>query len=373
LIRNEPVALLFGAGLAATILLSLTVSVIRRIRLGGLAFALPRLPVEVEAADPTADPTADATADTTEVTLPCPPIVRDPARRRRSARERAHQPTGALPPGVWSLDLAAGDRTCRLTAGWARGASQPAAFRGGNPGRGLYRIAAAELVVPDPFALVQLRFRGQPPVPAGGADPADGVPPPVLRVLPRVDSRGIDAAEPEIAAGRRRGDLSNERNEELIETRPYHPGDDIRRINWNAFAHSGELFLRIGEETPPPAWAVRLMVDTRGASDADRLDTLLAAALGVAEGLATSGVVHLSLRTPVHPELELGGILRARRVLAAVDATEGLLAGYEVGVRDDDAERSGGPGGTPSEAAIVVAFDGTTGEVTLRQRRRGGA
>lgn len=42
------------------------------------------------------------------------------------------------------------------------------------------------------------------------------------------------------------------RSEELLEVRKYFPGDDIRKLNWKVFAHLNELFLRIGEETPPP-------------------------------------------------------------------------------------------------------------------------
>ncbi len=38
------------------------------------------------------------------------------------------------------------------------------------------------------------------------------------------------------------------RSEELLEVRKYFPGDDLRRLNWNVFAHTGELFIRIGEE-----------------------------------------------------------------------------------------------------------------------------
>jgi hypothetical protein len=52
-----------------------------------------------------------------------------------------------------------------------------------------------------------------------------------------------------------------ERNEELLETRRYVPGDDPRRIKWKLRAHSGELFVRIGEEEPPPGARLAVVVD----------------------------------------------------------------------------------------------------------------
>jgi hypothetical protein len=51
------------------------------------------------------------------------------------------------------------------------------------------------------------------------------------------------------------------RSEELLETRKYYPGDDVRRLNWKVFAHMNELFLRIGEDTPPPESRILLVLD----------------------------------------------------------------------------------------------------------------
>ncbi len=59
-----------------------------------------------------------------------------------------------------------------------------------------------------------------------------------------------------------------ERNSELLEVRKYYPGDDFRRINWKVYAHVGELFLRIGEENPPPEAQIGLVFDL-GASGFD--------------------------------------------------------------------------------------------------------
>jgi uncharacterized protein (DUF58 family) len=52
------------------------------------------------------------------------------------------------------------------------------------------------------------------------------------------------------------------RSEELLEVRKYAPGDDVRKLNWKVFAHSGELFTRIGEETPPPESRFLFILDS---------------------------------------------------------------------------------------------------------------
>ena len=46
--------------------------------------------------------------------------------------------------------------------------------------------------------------------------------------------------------------LKRRSSDELLEVRKYYPGDDLRRIHWKLFAHVQELFLRMGEENPPP-------------------------------------------------------------------------------------------------------------------------
>ena len=64
---------------------------------------------------------------------------------------------------------------------------------------------------------------------------------------------------------------SEERNEphyrkssELIDHRPYIPGDDPRRINWKLYGHTpwGELFVREGESEPPPRSRLLILIDT---------------------------------------------------------------------------------------------------------------
>jgi uncharacterized protein (DUF58 family) len=52
------------------------------------------------------------------------------------------------------------------------------------------------------------------------------------------------------------------RSDELLETRRYVPGDDVRHLNWKLLAHAGELFLKLGEETPPPRARLLAVLDT---------------------------------------------------------------------------------------------------------------
>jgi uncharacterized protein (DUF58 family) len=50
--------------------------------------------------------------------------------------------------------------------------------------------------------------------------------------------------------------------EDLIEVRKYFPGDDVRKINWKVFAHTQELLIREGDDTPPPASNLLFVLDT---------------------------------------------------------------------------------------------------------------
>jgi hypothetical protein len=53
------------------------------------------------------------------------------------------------------------------------------------------------------------------------------------------------------------------KGENLMDHRPYVPGDDPRRINWKLFGHAGELFVRETERVPPFHSSVLLFLDTR--------------------------------------------------------------------------------------------------------------
>ena len=52
------------------------------------------------------------------------------------------------------------------------------------------------------------------------------------------------------------------RSDNLINNRPYIPGDDPRRINWKLYGHGNELFVREGEKEPPPHSNTAILTDT---------------------------------------------------------------------------------------------------------------
>jgi uncharacterized protein (DUF58 family) len=59
-----------------------------------------------------------------------------------------------------------------------------------------------------------------------------------------------------------RPEFSLQRTDNLIDHRPYVPGDDPRRINWKLYGHSGGLFVRDGEREPPPQSNIIILIDT---------------------------------------------------------------------------------------------------------------
>jgi uncharacterized protein (DUF58 family) len=87
------------------------------------------------------------------------------------------------------------------------------------------------------------------------------------------------------------------RTDNLIDHRPYIPGDDPRRINWKLYGHAGDLFIREGEPQPPPHSRLVILLDTQvdGAcynEDAGRLavDLLCESALAIAVDYARRGI-----------------------------------------------------------------------------------
>jgi uncharacterized protein (DUF58 family) len=93
-----------------------------------------------------------------------------------------------------------------------------------------------------------------------------------------------------------RPEFTFQRTDNLIEHRPYMPGDDPRRINWKLFGHGGELFVREGEQEPPPRSNMLILVDTQfdpllySAAAARRgVDVLCENALAAALACAESG------------------------------------------------------------------------------------
>ncbi|MGA2766676.1 MAG: DUF58 domain-containing protein [Spirochaetia bacterium] len=201
----------------------------------------------------------------------------------------AHLPR-ALAPGFFVrfiLPLSWHDRSltgvsCRLGPGETE---REIPFRTGR--RGTYRSSEAVLEVRDVLGFTANRIR---PVVSE-----------TLTVNPTVKTGQswrilTEGDDPAATTSRRR------RSEELLEVRKYYPGDDARRLNWKIFAHSGELFLRVGEETPPPQSRLLFVLDTtsnplvpRQLAD-DYLDGLVDACASAMAALASERVEVLLCR-----------------------------------------------------------------------------
>ncbi len=113
-----------------------------------------------------------------------------------------------------------------------------------------------------------------------------------LYVVPRSDPWSDTVGEARTGGAAMEAYLVRDRNDTLIEQRPYVPGDNVRHLAWNVYAHTGELYVRIGEETPPPASTVRIVVETvpRSAGMAlEPLDRLCRTVRGMVEALVSSG------------------------------------------------------------------------------------
>ena len=102
-----------------------------------------------------------------------------------------------------------------------------------------------------------------------------------LRVYPAVQPEA--AKKPRSFEGGREENRGRRqrRSQELLEVRKYFPGDDIRKVHWKVYAHTSQLFLRIGEETPPPESRFLVILDSAPTTavaqriQADYLDVLV--------------------------------------------------------------------------------------------------
>jgi len=310
--RREPVALLVGAGLAIALAYAAVVAIVRLVTLRRLS-----------------------------VTLPASILESDPG-----AAVALHlRPGGvrSLPAGAFSLRLASGVRSGELVGNVGpRRVPMSATVAAPALSRGLYRIGELRFDAADLLGLVVVSCRGSAPVSL----------PPCVRVLPALVDPTNTAVPQGFGTGIREADLSRDRSDELIEARPYHPGDDTRRINWKTYAHSGALFVRIGEEIPPPSKAAALVVDAADAETAERVDRLVAAALSIAARLRDDGhVVAVSVVVPGGGRTDAGDPDRARRVCAALDPRYGLLPGHAEGLAPPQRVDTGGH-------ELVVAWDG---------------
>lgn len=109
---------------------------------------------------------------------------------------------------------------------------------------------------------------------------------------------------------------------EFLEHRAYTPGDDLRRVDWLAYARTGQPVLKLfrAEEDV----IMRIVVDTSGSLEGDKLALAqrVAAALGYV-GLAASERVQVfpfadELRTPSRPARGRAGLPALLRTLEEV-------------------------------------------------------
>jgi uncharacterized protein (DUF58 family) len=111
------------------------------------------------------------------------------------------------------------------------------------------------------------------------------------------------AADEPMAVNARAGDsklqpeFSLQRTDDLTDHRPYIPGDDPRRINWKLYSHGGGLFVREGENEPPPHSNILIFIDCEydpvlyGIREARRgIDLLCENALAVAAACKEAGM-----------------------------------------------------------------------------------
>jgi uncharacterized protein (DUF58 family) len=115
-------------------------------------------------------------------------------------------------------------------------------------GRGAYFAVCDELAVCDILGLFRFAYR----LPAESGARLLASPRPADEA-PSFNARAGDSSL--------RHEFSFQRTDNLIDHRPYIPGDDPRRINWKLYGHGGGLFVREGEREPPPHSNIAILVD----------------------------------------------------------------------------------------------------------------
>ena len=174
-----------------------------------------------------------------------------------------------LPPGIFLF----GELTYRCGRRVLKGLGGVELHRGGaeiglsSPLRGDYR-GTGRLLCRDALGLFQGAF----------ALPGEGR----LCVFPPLVS-GDAGTSPSSPGGEETAENRNlQRSRELFDLRKYTPGDDPRRMHWKLFAHLEELFLRQGEDTPPPRgeFPVYLDLSAPGLTPSPLMDAFLDKILG---------------------------------------------------------------------------------------------
>ncbi|MDR2402436.1 MAG: DUF58 domain-containing protein [Spirochaetaceae bacterium] len=133
-----------------------------------------------------------------------------------------------------------------------------------------------------------------------------------------------------------------QRTDNLIDHRPYVPGDDPRKINWKLYSHAGDLFVRNGEPEPPPHSRLVILMDTYTDSvlytpEAGRqaVDVLCSQVLALAQEYADQGIE--------------------------------TLIGY-TGSTDVPGIEGKGPGKTGGEIPVILQDTGESGQQPFREK-----
>ncbi|MCM3883756.1 DUF58 domain-containing protein, partial [Frankia sp. R82] len=230
--------------------------------------------------------------------------------------------------------------------------------------RGRYQIGPMAIRLGDPFGLCELTrsFRSLDEL----------VVAPTLERLPPARPRGSASQRAE----QRR--VSGLVGEDETTTRPYRPGDDLRRVHWKTTARSGEMMVR--REEHPHTSAATLLLDSRsrawpGPGGSEAFEWAVAAVGGVGmhlargghrvrlitdrgpvatvTGTALSGLLdELSTLTPAEASSLQPALAAARRpaagqggmIVAVLGRTEPALATALCGLR---------PAGAPAVAILV--------------------
>ncbi len=208
-------------------------------------------------------------------TTPARAVVGQPCRVRLDLRNPSPVPT----PVLLAQD--------ELPAGWtsaprfsleplAPGGRAAVAYTASPPRRGRHRLGPLRVRVTDPLGLCALPAR------AGGHDEVLVLPAhqPLPGAAALLASRGGDDAG---------GSAGSVGGEQGMGTRPYAPGDDVRRVHWRSTARRGELMVR-QEEQPRQRRGVVVLDRREGAFPAaDDVERAVTAAASLGVSLADAG------------------------------------------------------------------------------------
>jgi len=169
---------------------------------------------------------------------------------------------------LWNTDLIweEGKRSIKGVSGLQRG-SRMYEVRFSETRRGDYRGHSGIIYLEDLFGFLRFTlYRGEPVS---------------LLIYPGLETNGYGRERIVTGGETATAEEKRVRTDEFLEVRKYYPGDDARRINWKMFAASGQLFLRIGEEVPPPSGEVMLALNSNSSivyssrSSSDYTDSLI--------------------------------------------------------------------------------------------------